>query len=174
MLLRNEELIKMECGDMDLKKVNTLGNLGIKAKDKAAESIKAALEKTEKEKGGEVDPVNKLLNHNVVGYYLSKYFSPQIEPGVYDIKTALLIPDSNAEAYAKSSPCEGSSGFFSQKAQLMMICKAEFKLKSLKQAIKDQSYIKEQSNMDGALNSEKTAGFTFLHETLHWVNPGST
>ncbi|KAJ5610439.1 hypothetical protein N7510_007158 [Penicillium lagena] len=162
-LKMDKQQIKMECGDEDLRKVTTLGDLGLEPED---ETIKAYQEKE--------DPSKKTSDADVVGYYLSEYFSPQVKLGVYDMKTALLLAYDVPKVYAMSGPCQSVGGLFFREAQMMMLCRWQFELKSVEQAIKDQDKIREKPDMDKALDGEKTTGATFLHETLHWVNPKIT
>lgn len=153
----------MECGDEDLRKVTTLGDLGLRPKEKTIKAYQA-----------EMDPIKKTTDADVVGYYLSKYFSPQVKPGVYDMSTVVLAPWDKPKTFAMDNPCQRIGGFYSEDAYLMMICRRKFRLKSLKQAIKDQAHITERSNLYRALDEEETPSSVFLHEAMHWINPKST
>lgn len=161
-LKRDEQLVKMECGDADLRKVTTLGDLGIEPKDK---TIKAYRE--------ELDATNKLVEKNVVGYYLLQYFSPEVKPGVYDMKTVVLGVSVAPVTYAMSSPCQRIEGSYFHGANMIMLCPHIFKLKNLEQAMKDQDEIKwtlDTEDLDNELDGQKTTSAVFLHEVMHWVN----
>lgn len=155
----DKQLLKMECGDEDMRKVTTLGDLGIEPKDK---TIKAYNE--------EVDPQKKITDEDVVGYYLLQYFSPQVKPNVYDMKTVVLASSDKPRTFALSGPCQGSGGGYFTDVAMIMICRDKFKLKSLAQAIQDQDQITETSDLDKALDNQETPSSTFLHEAMHWVN----
>ncbi|KAJ5594037.1 uncharacterized protein N7459_000245 [Penicillium hispanicum] len=161
-LRMDEQLLKMECGDEDMRKVTTLGDLGIEPKDK---TIKAYNE--------EVDPSKKITDQDVVGYYLLQYFSPQVKPNVYDMKTVVLASSDKPRTFALSSPCQGSGGGYFSDVTMIMLCRDKFKLKSLDQAIQDQDEITETSDLDKALDNQETPSTTFLHEVMHWVNDRS-
>lgn len=152
----------MECGDDDLRKVTTLGDLGLEPEDK---TIKAYRE--------EKDPNKKITDADVVGYYLSKYFSPPVKPDVYDTETAVLVPYDKPETFAMSNPCQRIGGFYSEDANMIMLCRPKFTQKSLQQAIEDQASITEGPDMDKILDQQETPGAVLLHEAIHWSSQTS-
>ncbi|KAJ5102277.1 hypothetical protein NUU61_004499 [Penicillium alfredii] len=158
-LKMGEKLSKLECGDGDLRKVTTLGDLGLKPKDK-----------TIKQWREEKDPQRKNSEKDVDGYYLHKYFSPLIKRGMYNIREAVLSFTNKPGEFAKRSPCESLGGYYSGNANLILLCDEVFQLKTLEQAIKDQNHVKEEPDMDHQLDAQDTSSAVLLHEVIHKVN----